>query len=164
MAISNKLPTLQAYFQPKQEVTASIVFAMPQTYWDRAPNEKPAPPKTTGNHYVSPHGVTIYADGTPVPPDKKRPPSPTSDIVIAGLNRVDGIVPDSLSIRKKTPSLDRNHAMILVFRLGQSVSLSKSGFQIFSRVTSKPANSRYETGITLPMSVMFIIPLHAIKL
>jgi hypothetical protein len=114
IAISNKLPTLQAYFQPKQEVTASIVFAMPQTYWDRAPNEKPAPPKTTGNHYVSPHGVTIYADGTPVPPDKKRPPSPTSDIVIAGLNRVDGIVPDSLSIRKKTPSLDRNHAMILV--------------------------------------------------
>lgn len=99
-----------------------------------------------------------------MPPDKKRPPSPTSDIVIAGLNRVDGIVPDSLSIRKKTPSLDRNHAMILVFRLGQSVSLSKSGFQIFSRVTSKPANSRYETGITLPMSVMFIIPLHAIKL
>jgi hypothetical protein len=106
IAISNKLPTLQAYFQPKQEVTASIVFAMPQTYWDRvAPPPspplpgQPAPKPPQGpNYYIKPDGTRVYADGSPVPPSEKHPPPtskspPPPNVVIAGFNRVDGFRP-----------------------------------------------------------------------
>ena len=99
IAISNKLPTLQAYFQPKQEVTASVVFAMPQTYWDRGTRTLPPPPATKPpppNSYLKPNGQVVSYGGPP-----KSGPKPTWNVVIAGLNRVDG----------KAPPWDRDSAV-----------------------------------------------------
>jgi hypothetical protein len=107
VAISNKLPTLQTYFQPKQEVTASLVFAVPQTYYDRGKPipTKPIPPTT---FYLDSNGKEITPYGVPKPP--KTPPPPYT-VVIAGLNRLgsealpsgpDDTAPHS-EVKKTTP-------------------------------------------------------------